>query len=67
VPLAAWILAAVAGSLLLALYALPWAWTVFKAARSMHVRRSRPDPDMAKLSAELNEFKVKHGLDAHEP
>ena len=65
-PLAAWILGAVAGSLLLALYALPWAWIAFRAARSMAVRRSQPDPEMAKLSAELTEFKVKHGLDVHE-
>ncbi len=67
VPLAAWILGAVAVSLLLALYALPWAWIAYRAARSMHVRRSQPDPKLAKLAAELTEFKVTHGLDAHEP
>ena len=66
-PLAAWILGAVAGSLLLALYALPWAWIAFRAARNVLVRRSQPNPEMAKLSAALTEFKVEQGLDVHEP
>jgi len=66
VPLAAWILGAVAGSLLLALYALPWAWIAFRAVRGTRARSSQPDPEMAKLSADLTEFKVKHGLDVNE-
>ena len=67
-PLAAWILGAVAGSILLALYALPWAWFAFRMARSTQVRRSPRDLKMTKLSAELAEFEVKHGLDGrHEP
>jgi hypothetical protein len=67
VPLAAWILATVAGAILLALYALPWAWIAFRVARIMHVRQSRPDREMAKLSAELTKIREKNGLDVHEP
>jgi uncharacterized membrane protein AbrB (regulator of aidB expression) len=67
VPLAALILLAIVGSILLALYALPWAWMLVTLARRTRVRSNLPDPEMAKLSAELEEFKVSHHLDGRKP